>query len=254
MDGALLAFSGGVDSTLLLKALELSGIRALAVTARSETTPEHDLASAMETASESAVEHAFIETDELKNEAFAQNPPDRCFHCKDELFGRLWDIARKRGLGQVIDGTNAEDATGHRPGIRAARKHGVRSPLMEAGFTKEDVRRVSRHLGLPTWDRPSSPCLSSRFPYGTRITTEGLNRVAGAERALRALGFIELRVRDHGETARIEVPEEDFRRLIEPEIKEKVIEALQAQGYRFVSLDLGGLRSGSMNRVLKGPG
>jgi uncharacterized protein len=249
MESAVLACSGGVDSVFLMKALKLSGIRALAVTARSETAPEGDMRDASRMASEIGVEHRFIETRELEREGFAQNPPDRCFHCKDELFGRLVEIARGESFASVIDGSNLDDARDYRPGRRAALRHGVRSPLAEAGFTKSDVRRGSKALGLCTWDKPSSPCLSSRFPYGRRITREGLRRVAEAEGFLRGLGFAELRVRDHGDTARVEVPEAEMGGVLE--IRRELVQRLTALGYKFVCLDLEGLESGKMNRLLR---
>lgn len=249
MESAVLALSGGVDSVLLLKAVELSGIRALAVTAGSETTPAGDLADARRMASAAGVPHRVIGTSELDDENFAENPPDRCFFCKEELFGRLAGIARAESYAWVIDGSNLDDASDHRPGRRAALERGVRSPLMEAGFTKADVREASRALGLSTWDKPASPCLSSRFPYGMRITKKGLERVAGAEEALRALGFAELRVRDHGETARVEVPPEDMERLFAA--RAAVVSRLRELGYEFVCLDLEGLESGRMNRTIR---
>lgn len=249
MGSAVLACSGGVDSVFLMKALKLSGIRALAVTARSETVPEGDLRDASRMASEIGVEHRFIETRELEREGFAENPPDRCFHCKDELFGRLAEIARDESFDSVIDGSNLDDARDFRPGRRAALKHGVRSPLAEAGFTKLDIRHASRALGLSTWDKPSSPCLSSRFPYGLRITRDGLRRVAEAEGFLRGMGFAELRVRDHGDTARVEVPEAAMEGVLQR--RRDLVQRLRALGYKFVCLDLEGLESGKMNRLLR---
>lgn len=249
MQSALLAYSGGVDSTLLLKALELSGIRALAVTGVSPTTPPRDLEDAKRMAGLTGVEHRFVGTDEMEDENFTQNPPDRCFYCKDELFGKLRAIADKEGFAFVLDGTNLDDREDHRPGSRAARAHGVRSPLMEAGLTKRDIRDVSKALGLPTWDKLASPCLSSRFPYGLEITPAALKRVAGAEEYLRSLGFRQLRVRDHGELAVLELPPAEQEKAFK--MRSEIVERLRALGYAFVSLDLEGLRSGSMNRLLK---
>jgi uncharacterized protein len=248
----LLAFSGGVDSAFLLKAMVMSGLKMLAVTAESETLPEGDLRSAREIAKALGVNHRVIRSEELMNEAFASNPPDRCFHCKDGLFTKLCILAEKESLVTVFDGSNADDLSDYRPGLEAARLHGVRSPLAECGFTKAEIREMSRRLGLQTWDRPSSPCLSSRFPYGRRITAEGLKRVAEAERFLDSLGIRELRVRDHGDTARIEVREEDAGRVLEPENRKKIVAKLRSLGYAFVALDLEGFRSGSLNRVLAG--
>lgn len=250
MENAILAFSGGVDSTFLLKALKLSGIRVLAVTAYSETMPEHDFIDAKKMAEEIGIAHKIIETSELEIEDFIKNPQDRCFYCKDELFRKLKEIASANGYGFVLDGSNLDDMNDWRPGRKAAVKHGVRSPLVEAGFTKDDIREVSRELGLSTWDRPSSPCLSSRIPYGQRITKDDLRRVAMAEGFLRAIGFHEIRVRDHGETARIEVSEEEIPKILDSSIRKAVIEKLKSVGYKFISLDLEGYRSGSMNRVL----
>lgn len=249
MNTALLAYSGGVDSTFLLKALKLSGIRTLAVTAQSETTPHHDLEDAVRMAREIGVEHRIIGTAELKNERYLVNPPDRCFYCKDELFSILKGIAEEEGMTFVIDGSTRDDMDDYRPGMRAAREHGIRSPLAEVGFTKNEIRDVSRALALPTWNKPASPCLSSRLPYGVRITPAALKRVALAEGFLRTLGFDELRVRDHGGSARIEVPPEAMNRLLES--KNEIINKFRSLGYDFVSLDLEGLRSGSLNRAVR---
>jgi uncharacterized protein len=249
MKSAVLAYSGGVDSTLVLKALALSGIRALAVTGVSPTTPPRDLEDAIRLAAEAGVEHHITETQEMASEDFVQNTPERCFHCKDELFGRLMELAKSGGFAVVLDGSNADDAGGHRPGLRAAAKHGVRSPLIEAGLTKHDVREVSRELGLSTWDKPASPCLSSRFPYGVRITPEALGRVSKAEDFMRRKGFSTLRVRDHGGMARIELPEGDISRALAA--REEIAAGLRALGFDFVSLDMEGFRSGSLDRVIR---
>jgi len=249
MPGAVLAYSGGVDSTLVLKALALSGIRALAVTGVSPTTPPRDIEDAKRLAAETGIQHRIIETGEMASEDFVKNTPERCFHCKDELFGRLTELAKEEGYAEVLDGSNADDAGGHRPGLRAAAKHGVRSPLIEAGLTKLDVREVSRELGLSTWDKPASPCLSSRFPYGVRITPEALGRVSKAEDFLRERGFMILRVRDHGGMARIELPADDISRALE--VREEITAAFRALGFDFVSLDMEGFRSGSLNRVIR---
>lgn len=249
MPCALLAYSGGLDSTFLLKALKLSGIRTLAVTGVSDTVPPSDLENAKRMAREIGMEHRIIHTHEMDNENFVKNPPDRCFHCKDELFTRLRAIAEEEGCASVLDGSNVDDREDYRPGSRAARKHGVRSPLEEAGFAKQDIRDASRELGLSTWDRPASPCLSSRFPYGMEITPGALKRVAGAEEYLRSLGVGEIRVRDHYGVARLEVRPQEQQAVFE--MRRKIVPRLKALGYRFVCLDLEGFESGSLNRMLK---
>ncbi len=249
--GGLLAFSGGVDSSFLLKAMLMADMRVLAVTAVSETMPRQDREDAVSFARALGADHLVIHTSELQNEAFARNAPDRCFHCKDELFGRLKAIAAERNMPAVFDGSNHDDLADYRPGRRAAEGHGIISPLAECGMTKEDIRLLSRQLGLKTWDRPSSPCLSSRFRYGTRITSGALARVGRAEDLMRGLGIRVLRVRDDGGTARIEVEEKDMPLLLAAENRRLIIEGLRALGYRFVALDLEGYRSGSLNRMLQ---
>jgi uncharacterized protein len=247
MGSAVVAYSGGVDSTFLLKAMVLSGIRVMAVTGFSPTMPEQDFLDAKEAAGAMGVPHMVIETSELEMDDFRKNPPDRCFYCKSELFGRLKSIAESEGYAHLLDGSNLDDVDDWRPGRKAALENGVRSPLIEAGLRKEDIRDLSRALGLSTWDKPSSPCLSSRFPYGESITTEALKRVEAAERFLKSLGFRELRVRHHGDVARIEFREEDIPTMLNPEIRIAVTENLKALGYKFVTLDLEGFRSGKMN-------
>jgi uncharacterized protein len=249
MDGAVLAYSGGVDSTFLLKALKLSGIRALAVTSASPTVPPQDMEDAMRLAREIGVEHRVVETNEMEDSDFVQNSPDRCYHCKDVLFTEMQKIAKEEGLPFVLDGTTHDDASDHRPGMRAAQKHGVRSPLLEAGFGKEEIRAASKGLGLDTWEKPSSACLSSRIPYGTQITLDALRRVETSERMLREMGFNALRVRAHGPVARIEVPAEQMHEVMKQ--KELIADRLREAGFKFVTLDLEGLRSGSMNRLIQ---
>ncbi len=249
MGSVVLAYSGGLDSTLLLKVLERSGARALAVTSSSPTTPGHDLSDAVRLAGELGVEHRVISTSEMQDENFTRNSPDRCYYCKDELFGKLAAIARDEGYACVIDGTNLDDQDDHRPGTRAAEEHGVRSPLREAGFTKRDIREASKSLGLSTWSKPSSACLSSRIPYGTPITAEALGRVREAEGFLRALGFDALRVRDHAGIARIEVPLEEHGAVLQR--GGEIVSRLRALGYKFVCLDLEGITTGSMNRLVR---
>lgn len=247
---AVLAYSGGVDSSFLLKALQVSGIRHLAVTARSAALPAQDLRDARDMCSELGAPHRVVETDEFSSERFLANPPDRCFHCKDALFGKLTSIARAEGFSSVFDGSNADDCSDYRPGRKAAAAHGVRSPLAECGLNKEEIRRLSHELGLRTWNRPASPCLSSRIPYGQRIDPSDLRRIEAAEEFLRSLGLGEVRVRLHGDLARIEVSAEGFGRVVQPETRAAVAEKLRGLGFAFVSLDLQGYRTGSMNRVL----
>lgn len=247
MRSVVIAYSGGVDSTFLLKAAALSGIRAIAVTGFSPTMPEGDFLDAKELAQFLGVPHRVVETSEVETDDFRKNPPDRCYFCKRELFGRLKNVAESEGYRYVLDGSNLDDLDDWRPGRRAALECGVRSPLVEAGLRKEDIRCLSRELNLPTWDKPASPCLSSRFPYGEPITPDALKRVESAERFLRSLGFRELRVRHHGDTARIELRGEEIPRMLEPEIRTAVTETLRAIGYKFVTLDLEGFRSGKLN-------
>jgi uncharacterized protein len=251
MSRVLVAFSGGVDSTLLLRvARDVLGARVLAVIAASETYPSKEVREARALAKALKVRHRVIHTEELENPEFVKNPPLRCYHCKTELFSTLKDIAREEGIPFVLDGQNADDAGDFRPGSKAGRELGVRSPLRDAGLTKKDIRTLSRHLGLPTWDKPSLACLASRFPYETPIEIPGLKRVGAAEEYLRGLGFGQLRVRHHGDTARIELVPRDIARAASPAMRDKITRELKTLGYLYVTLDLAGYRTGSMNEGL----
>ncbi len=247
IESAVLAFSGGVDSTFLLKAMKESGIRTLAVTAYSETMPAAELENAVTLAKTIDVVHRVIKTDELSNPDFTRNPKDRCFYCKHELFSRLTAIASAEEYRCVVDGSNYDDLSDWRPGRQAASRHGVRSPLLEAGLSKDEIRALSKEMGLATWSKPASPCLSSRFPYGVRITKEALKRVEDAESFIKGLGFGDLRVRSYNDMAKIEVDAAELPRLIDKEMRESVVKQVKALGFKYVSIDLEGFRSGKLN-------
>ncbi|SHM43470.1 uncharacterized protein SAMN05660826_01012 [Caldanaerovirga acetigignens] len=249
----IVAFSGGVDSTFLLKVcLDVLGKEnVLAVTARSSTYPARELEEAKELAKSFGANHEIIVSEELEVPGFSENPPERCYYCKKELFGQLVKIASERGFNFVLDGSNADDAGDFRPGMKAKDELGVKSPLKEAGLTKAEIRTLSQKMGLPTWNKPSFACLASRFPYGERITEEKLNRVGRAEDLLSELGFVQYRVRSHGDLARIEVSSEEIERFFEKSLREKVVAEFKKLGFVYVSLDLTGYRTGSMNEGLK---
>ncbi len=249
---AVLAYSGGVDSSLLLRAAsEVMGPQLIAVTAVSDTYPQGELEAAQAFVRSLGVTHRIIHTQELDNEQFVQNPPERCFHCKIELFGKLSALASTEEIPFVLDGSNTDDQKDYRPGKRAAEAYSVRSPLVEAGISKADVRRFARALNLPQWDKPSLACLSSRIPYGARITREILDQVQQAENFLHGLGFRQVRVRHHGDTARIELDRNDFSRLLVADVADRVVASFRELGYTYVSLDLAGYRTGSMNEGLR---
>lgn len=251
MGSCLVAFSGGVDSALVLKvAVEELGERAIGVTGRSESLAPRELQGALDLAARVEATHELIDTHELDDERYRSNPVDRCYFCKSELFTQLEALKEARGVTAICDGYNLDDGGDWRPGRKAAGEHHVRSPLAEAGFRKDDVRALARKLGLPVWDKPALACLSSRVPYGSEISLEVLRQIDQAEVAVLAEGISQVRVRHHGEIARIELPPEEFGHIMEAGVRERIVSACNRAGYRYVALDLLGYRSGSMNEGL----
>jgi len=249
--GLAIAFSGGVDSTFLAAAAyrELDNM-VLAVTAVSPLYPAHEQREAAKLAEQIGIRHEMVVSDELDVPGFAENPPDRCYLCKSELFAVVRKVAEKHGIVRIADGTNADDESDFRPGRRAAAEYGVHSPLLEAGLTKEDIRELSRQMGLPTAEKPAFACLASRFPYGSRITREKLAAIGVLETELRAMGFSQFRARHHGDIARIEVGPDEIERLCARDARDRMVAAGKKAGFFYVALDLEGYRTGSMNEAL----
>jgi len=252
MGTAILAYSGGVDSSVLLKAAAVAlGQNVIAVTAVSETYPAEELHLAKQFAASLGVRHRILQTEELTSEEFSRNDENRCYHCKRELFGKLRRMADSEGIPWILDGSNTDDQRDFRPGRRAASEYVVRSPLAETALAKQDIRDLARQLNLPMWDKPSLACLSSRIPYGTRVTPDLVRNIHAAENVVHGLGIRQVRVRHQGDTARIEVDREDLVRLIADDARQMIVDSFKALGYTYICIDLEGYRTGSMNEVIK---
>lgn len=248
MEKALIAYSGGIDSSLVAKiAYDVLGSKALAVTAVSPSLLPEELLEAISQAATMGINHELVDTQEMNNPDYTSNPVNRCYFCKSELHDTLKPLARQRGYAYVVDGVNADDLKDYRPGIQAAKERGVRSPLAEVGLTKIEVRELAKKLGIAWWDKPAQPCLSSRFPYGEEITISKLNRVGRAEIYLRQQGYQNLRVRSDGDTARIELPQEVIQDFVVASDLAKLVTVLKSYGFVYVTLDLEGYRSGKLN-------
>src|ERR1700692_3800535 len=251
MGSVIVAYSGGADSAYLAWAANrILGGKAVAITADSASLPESHKGDAEAFAREHGIRHEYIVTREFDNPEYVANNPDRCFHCKDELFTRLDEVARERGIAHVIYGVNVDDLGDYRPGQRAAKLHQVKAPLVDAGLTKAEIRELSRRAGLETWDRPASACLSSRIPYGTPVTIQNVKTVERGEEEIRALGFRQFRVRFHGDVVRIEIAPEEMQRAMSVDVARRFTAIFKALGFHYVTLDLEGYRQGSLNEIL----
>ena len=252
LDSVIVAFSGGVDSAYLAwAATQALGPAAVCVTADSPSYPDHHRQLALRIAREFSLHHEFVRTAEMERPEYRANPIDRCYHCKHELYGVLSGLAAARGIPAIVDGSNADDRSDYRPGRKAAREFGVRSPLDESDLTKADIRELSRLAGLPTWDEPASACLSSRIPYHSEVTGEKLQMIERAETVLRDLGFRVCRVRHHDTLARLEIGRDEMQRAFDPDVRERIVRELRAIGYRHVAIDLQGYRMGSLNEGVR---
>jgi uncharacterized protein len=247
----LVAFSGGVDSTFLLKiAHDVLGDNVLAVIADSPTYPAEELTQAQEFCKKLGVNYLVIKTDECSSEEFLNNPPKRCYYCKKELFTQLVNLAKEKNISYVLDGSNKDDLGDYRPGKMASAECGIRSPLQEVGLTKQEIRDLSKEMGLPTWDKPAQACLASRIPYGTKITPEILKKIEAGENYLKSLGFKQVRARHHGNLVRLELDQSSLDQLIESELLDRISKKFELLGYTYVTVDLKGYRTGSLNEML----